>query len=137
MFWKLVTSSKHQILWGVVLDRWRLDIFYNYNPGFNHLKQQEKITNPICQTYSWNKDGLKLFRLRIRAIVDIHVVSLSKGPFILHCNCDALSHCTLLHINCDVTGLQCCKKVKFILTWNVKLRWLAAESNRCMGTTST
>ena len=42
--------------------------------------------------------------------------SLSKGPFILHHNCVALPHCTLLHTNCDVTALRCRMKVKLILT---------------------
>ena len=52
----------------------------------------------------------------------------SIGPFILHRNCVALPHCTLLHRNCDVTALRCRMKVKFISTWNaVMLRWLAAE----------
>ena len=59
----------------------------------------------------------------------------SKDPFILHCNCVALPHCILLRRNCDVTALRCRMKVKFILTWNgVKLGWLAAESNRYIGT---
>ena len=49
--------------------------------------------------------------------------------------CVALPHCTRLHRNYDVTALRCRMKVKFILTWNaVKLRWLAAESNRYIST---
>ena len=35
----------------------------------------------------------------------------TKGPFILHRNCVELSHCILLHRNCDVTALQCRMKV--------------------------
>ena len=27
-------------------------------------KQEEKINNLVCETYSWNKGGLKLFRFR-------------------------------------------------------------------------
>ena len=50
----------------------------------------------------------------------------TKGLFILHRNCVAALHPSACY--CDVTALQCCMKVKFILTWNaVKLRWLAAE----------
>ena len=46
-----------------------------------------------------------------------------------------LSHCTKLHRNYDVTPLLCRMKVKFILTWKaVMLQWLAAESNRYIGT---
>ena len=41
----------------------------------------------------------------------------AQGPFILCRNRGALPHCdcTLLHKNCNVTALRCCKKVKFIL----------------------
>ena len=60
----------------------------------------------------------------------LHVHVITKGPFILRCNCVALPHCNLLHRNCDVTALRCRMKIKFILTWNaVMLWWLTAESN--------
>ena len=63
------------------------------------------------------------------------LLELSKGLFILRRNCVALSHCTLLHRNCDVTVLRSRMKVEFILTWNaVMLRWLAAESNLYIST---
>ena len=53
------------------------------------------------------------------------------------CNCVALPHCTLLQRICNVTALRCRMKVKFILARNaVKLRWLVAESNRYIGTTT-
>ena len=60
---------------------------------------------------------------------------ITKGPFILRRNCTVLPHCTALHRNCNVTALQCCIKVKFILTQNaVMLQWLAAESNQYINT---
>ena len=60
---------------------------------------------------------------------------ITKGPFILRCNCTVLPHCTALHRNCNVTALRCRIKVKFILTQNaVMLQWLAAESNQYIGT---
>ena len=45
--------------------------------------------------------------------------------------CCVITHCTLLHRNCDVTALRCYMEVKLILTCNTKkLWWLAAESNQ-------
>ena len=81
-------------------------------PSFAHHHSQYKVVCQNCQTFHF-----------------------TKGPFILRCNCVALPHYTLLHRNCDVTPLQYRMKVKFILTWNaVMLRWLAAKSNRYIGT---
>ena len=40
-----------------------------------------------------------------------------------------------LHRNCNVTVLRCRMKVKFILTWNVVMLWVAAESDQYIGTT--
>ena len=60
-----------------------------------------------------------------------------KGPFILQHNRVVLMHCTLLHRNWDVTALRCRMEVKFIWTSNlVMLQWLAAETNRCIGSVS-
>ena len=54
------TGSKWWIQFGEVLN-WRYFYFTIINLCILFQTQQRKINKAICQTYSWSKDGLKLF----------------------------------------------------------------------------
>ena len=49
-------------------------LFHNYFPRYHELKQEEKINNLICQTYSCNKDGLNLFHFQEYGPLGISIV---------------------------------------------------------------